>query len=125
MEDYTVTEDYKGPNRRMKSIPEEVKLYIHEEFKSHEERERKWIEALYDAFPGGDVDGHREYHQSKIDAAKAEKEFWQAAKSEGLKQGMAGFFAVVKWVCILGILSIAYKFGFGPLVAKILGVTAS
>lgn len=137
MKDHIVSPNYSGPNRRAKSIPDEVREYIHEEFREyeaefreyirsefagHEKREQEWVEKLYDAFPERDVVGHCDYHKRKIDAAKSEAEFWQAAKSAAIEKGVAGLFSVLKWIAVLAILSFAYKIGVGPLVAKILGV---
>lgn len=120
------TATYEGPERRIYSkTPEQLEDDIRQMFVDHETRERDWLEKLkaevMRAFPDGDVDGHREYHTRKIVAAKAEEEFWKAARAEALKNGMAGIFAVLKWVAILAILGLAYKIGAGPAVAKLLG----
>lgn len=107
--------------RNYDSISQDIKQFVHDELEAHEAREKMWIESLYDAFPERDIHGHRDYHESKIKAAKAEAEFWHAAKNEALKHGVAGFFAVLKWVTILTVLGFAYKIGLGPLVAKLFG----
>ena len=113
--------EYTGTERRKR--PDNIEQL----FREHEEREREMSEELrkefFNAFPNGDLDGHRQYHEAKIRAAQAEEAFWQAARSEALKQGMAGVFAGIKWVVILALVGLAYKFGFGPAVAKAFGVS--
>lgn len=124
--EFIVTDSYAGPNRRryaktLEQFEQDILLM----FRQHEANEKKWIKELREemmtGFPNGDLEGHCEYHESKIKAARAEEEFWKAAKSEAMKHGVAGLFAVLKWVLILAALGFAYKFGFGPLVAKVLG----
>ena len=39
------------------------------------------------AFPEGDLAGHRAYHEARIEAARAEEEFWRVSK-ETLKKGV-------------------------------------
>lgn len=111
---------YAGPERRKR--PEGIEQLLRE----HEEHEREMTEELrkefFGAFPNGDLKGHCDYHNAKIKAAQAEERFWESARTEALKHGVAGFFAVVKFVAILGVLSLAYKIGVGPLFAKLLGV---
>jgi len=106
------------------NISKDIKHFVHDELTAHEEREKTWIKGILEAFPDQDVEGHRHYHENKIKAAKAEEEFWKAAKSEVLKHGVAGILAVVKWALLLVVLGLAYKFGFGPVVAKVLGIGA-
>lgn len=122
------TSNYTGPERRKYvKTPEQLEEDIRQMFIDHEARERDWINKLIDdfkteAFPSGDLTGHCGYHESKIRAIKAEEEFWHTAKSEALKHGISGLFAVGKWVVILGLVGLAYKLGFGPAMAKALGV---
>lgn len=122
------TSNYTGPERRKYTkTPEQLEEDIRQMFIDHEVRERDWINKLIDdlkteAFPSGDLTGHCGYHESKIRAIKAEEEFWHTAKSEALKHGISGLFAVGKWVVILGLVGLAYKLGFGPAMAKALGV---
>lgn len=82
---------------------------------------KSMIDEIHKAFPDG-VGPHHDYHQSKIDAAKAEEEFWKVAKIEFTRVGVSAIAGVIKVVVVLGVVSIAYKFGLGPLVAKLLGV---
>jgi len=119
----TPQEDLTPKERRdYTSISKDIKHFVHDELAAHEEREKKCIKGILDAFPDQDVEGHRVYHDNKIKAAKAEEECCRAAKSEVLKHGIAGIMAVLKWVLILAALGLAYKFGFGPAVAKVLGI---
>ena len=116
--------DNQAPNERRDytSILKDIKHFVHDELAAHEEREKKWISEILEAFPDQDVEGHRNYHENEIKAAKAEEEFWRAAKSEVLKHGIAGIMAAVKWVLVLAVLGFAYKFGFGPVITKFMGI---
>lgn len=124
-----VTEQYTGPNRRVYSKTlEQLEIDIKQMIKDHEDRERLWINKLIndlksEAFPSGDLTGHCEYHESKIRAAQAEEEFWHTAKSEAIKHGVSGLFVVVKLMATLALLGMAWKLGFGPAMAKLLGVS--
>lgn len=122
---HTASENESPVERRdYTKISQDIKHYVHDELEAHEAREKEWIKGILEAFPDQDVEGHRTYHENKIKAAKAEEEFWKAAKSEVLKHGIAGIMAALKWVIVLAALGLAYKFGFGPVVAKILGIGA-
>lgn len=71
------------------------------------------------AFPEGDPVPHRDFHQKKIDAAKAEQEFWEAAKVEVFKRGLGGFFHVIWIIGGLALLGLSVKFGFSlPFISK-------
>lgn len=120
-------EPYDGPERRVhpKTL-EQLEQDIIQMFRDHEDREREMIAVLrrefLSGFPNGDLQGHCAYHGAKIKAAQAEEEFWKTARSEALKHGIAGSFAVLKWVAILAALGVAYQLGVGPAVAKVFGV---
>ena len=113
-------EPYGGANRRVSEItqleaieavvePMMIKLLA-----KHEENERAmWKEVLTRAFPDGDPESHREYHQSKIDAAKAEQEFYTTLKFKLVETGALGVLRVIMWLLIAG---------FGATVAAKLGV---
>lgn len=109
--------------RDYSKISADIKAFVHDELREHELREKEWIEGLLRGFPDGDLEGHRLYHEKKIQAAKAEAEFWNVAKSEALKNGISGIFSVLRWVTVLALLGLAYKLGFGPAVAKLFGVS--
>ena len=78
----------------------------------HESREREMKESiLSDAFPGGELLPHKAFHQSKIDAAKAEKEFWEVAKVEVFKRGVGGVMHVLWILAGLALLGLSVKLG--------------
>lgn len=112
MDDRTIpevicTEEYVGPDRRQyRKTLEQVEAHFDLKLHDHEEREMAQISA----------------HQAMIDAKKAEEEFWDTAKEVALKNGIAGIFAVLRWVFILAVVGLAFKLGIGPTVAKLLGV---
>lgn len=123
-----MTEIYQQPERRMTKSIEQLEANLREMLDASEKRERAWITDLIDklkneAFPDGNLTGHHDYHEGRRRAAKAEEEFWRTAKSEALKHGISGLFAVGKWVLILSLLGLAYKLGCGPIATKILGVS--
>lgn len=126
--EHIVTDNYAGPERRkyVKTL-EQLEADITKMFSDHEVREKQWIKEVKDeilkAFPDEDVEKHCDYHESKARAARAEEAFWETAKSEALKHGISGVFSIGKWIAILAVLGLAFKFGVGPAVAKFLGVT--
>lgn len=69
------------------------------------------IVKFMSAFPGGDPVKHCEYHQSKIDAAKAEQRFWELAQGKLVEKGIEGIVGAIKIVIILAITGAAYKLG--------------
>ena len=87
----------------------------------HEDRAREMKSAiLADAFPGGELLPHKAFHQSKIDAAKAEKEFWEAAKVEVFKRGLSGVMYALWMVVCLALLGLSVKLGAPiPFIGKI------
>lgn len=76
----------------------------------HSIEERKHVTNLIDevlrAFPDG-VETHRAYHESIIEARKAEKEFWDTAKKAIITNGISGMFSVIKVVLVLAALGLA------------------
>lgn len=82
----------------------------------HEVRERENVDKLveqlkHDMVPNGNTYHHREYHQRKIDAAKAEEQFWITAKGELFKRGLSAFLTVVAVVIGLAVTGFLYKLG--------------
>lgn len=68
------------------------------------------------AFPDGDPESHRDYHQAQIDAAVAEKEFYQSLKMKLAEAGALGALKLVLWLLMMGLgAAIAGKFGVLPL----------
>ena len=81
----------------------------------HEEKEfenqKIMLEEYKAGFPNGEPLPHRHYHQRKIDAATAEKEFWEAAKLKLLEHGVSGLLKVL-WIIVgLAIFGLSVKFG--------------
>lgn len=83
---------------------------------AREEKEGKMLElAMQRAFPDGDLESHRNYHQAKIDAAEAEKEFYQTLKLRLAEAGVLGILRIVMWLLVVGFSAIfAAKLGFLP-----------
>jgi hypothetical protein len=55
------------------------------------------------AFPEGDIDGHRKYHEAKIRAAVAEEAFWKDLKLDIAKKGAWGFIVILIGLVMIGI----------------------
>ena len=56
------------------------------------------------AFPGGDAEGHRHYHEETIKAMEARSEFWRKMLFEVTKYGLfgvIGWLAYTVWVAFL------------------------
>lgn len=81
----------------------------------HEQRDAEckaeMMAEFRSAFPGGEPLPHKDYHQSKIDAARAEKEFWEVAKIEVFKRGLGGVMHVLWIVAGLALLGLSVKIG--------------
>ena len=81
----------------------------------HEENEfaqqAAMLEKYMAGFPNGDPVPHRHYHQRKIDAATAEREFWVAAKLKLLEHGVGGLIKAI-WVIVgLALFGLSIKLG--------------
>ena len=72
---------------------------------------QKSVERFHEAFPSG-VEAHREYHQGLIDAAEAQKIFWENLTSDLKKLGIKAVILVV-----IGLITVKI---FGPDTAKML-----
>jgi hypothetical protein len=66
------------------------------------------IKDLHDAFPEGDLVGHRAYHESAIAAKKAEERFWVELKLDLAKKGAWGLMIIFTGLIISGLIA---KFG--------------
>lgn len=113
-------EPYGGANRceseitHLAAIEAVVEHMMIKMLAQYEENERAMLkEVLTRSFPGGDPESHREYHQSKIDAAKAEQEFYTTLKYKLAEAGALGVLRTIMWLLIAG---------FGATVAAKLGV---
>lgn len=63
------------------------------------------------AFPEGDIEGHRKYHEAKIKAAVAEEAFWKDLKLDVAKKGAWSVFVILVGLVVLGI---STKLGVSP-----------
>ena len=77
---------------------------------------RQFVDHINSAFVK-DAEGDRDYmghhgdHAARIAASKAEKEFWEVAKREAIKGGVAWIFHVLKIVLILALVGLSMKVG--------------
>jgi len=87
-------------------VAAEIKAFVHDELAEHEAREAKFIAEQIDkvmaAFPNKDLEGHCDFHQAKIDAAKAEEKFWSELKLDLAKKGLWGIITVLAGMIVLG-----------------------
>ena len=68
------------------------------------------LHGMEKAFPKNedgslDVDGHRRYHESMIDAAKAQEAFWKELKLDLAKKGLWGILVLVIGFAVVGMLA--------------------
>lgn len=61
-------------------------------------------ELRVNAFPNGDVEGHKSYHEARIAAAKAEEAFWTDLKRDLAKTGIKGVLAILLGLLFTGLL---------------------
>ena len=68
------------------------------------------VDNLERAFPHNsdgtvDVSGHRNFHEAKIEAARAETEFWRALKLDLAKKGAWGLLIIMLGFMGIGLLA--------------------
>lgn len=122
-------EVYSGPERRrietiqMEAIEAVVERLMAKLIAQHEVNERAmWEDRMSRAFPGGNPDAHKVYHQSKIDAATAEKEFYQTLKVKMAEAGVLGLLRMIIWLLMMGLgATLAAKFGMLPAFLSAIG----
>lgn len=73
---------------------------LHERLNGHIAEEAAAVQSLARALPSKadgspDIDGHREYHASLIEEAKARAEFWRDLRMELLRKGLWGLLGVL------------------------------
>lgn len=113
-----MTEEYSGPERRsFARTISEVEEAFDRKLRDHEDREKTRIQMLIkqletDAFPDGTA-AHRLAHQAMIDAANAEKEFWNGLKADIAKKSIWGILQILTVLLIAGI---AAKLGLGAVI---------
>jgi hypothetical protein len=72
-----------------------------------------------DAFPNGDVHGHRAAHEAMIEAKQAEAQFWRELKIDVAKKGVWGILVViVGLVMVGGLYTVAAKLGIAATTVK-------
>ena len=120
---YTGEERRKHRTMKVEAIEAIVERLMNKVIAEHEARERiMWNETMDKAFPGGDPDAHRDYHQTKIDAAKAEQEFWTTIKARLVETGIIGTVRLICWLLFLGAsLAVASRIGQLPALMTWLG----
>lgn len=85
---------------------------LEEALARHAREERAFIQEILDqAFPDGPA-RHGEYHRKLITAARAEEEFWKAAKVEILKHGISGLLWTLLLIMGLALFGLAVRMGF-------------
>ena len=88
----------------MEAIEAVVERLMAKLIAQHEVNERAmWDEWMTRAFPEGDPESHRTYHQAKITAAKAEQEFYQTLKVKLAEAGALGLLKLVLWLLMMGL----------------------
>ena len=122
-------EVYSGHERRrletiqMEAIEAVVERLMAKLIAQHEVNERAmWDEWMTRAFPEGDPESHRAYHQAKITAAKAEQEFYQTLKVKLAEAGVLGLLRMIIWLLMMGLgATLAAKFGLLPAFLSAIG----
>lgn len=63
------------------------------------------INSAFARTPNGEVDhaGHRQYHETMIAAAEAQKQFWQELRIDIAKKGIWGLLVIVVGLVLVGI----------------------
>ena len=108
--------DRRQTDRRSDDVAEHIKLFVAQEFKAHEEREKANVNALIDslkaeAFPDTPAQ-HKAAHQAMIDASKAEEAFWKDLKGDIAKKSILG---IAQILFILVAAGLTAKFGLTAL----------
>lgn len=92
--------------RSYDDIADNIKDFVREEFISHEVREteliNKKISEVMAAFPDKDIAGHHDYHEAKLEAAKAEEKFWNELKLDLAKKGLWSIVTILSGMVVLG-----------------------
>ncbi len=115
-----ISDTYTGPERRFdQKTLKEVSDNFQQLLIEHELRETEHIKYLVDllaleAFPDG-AHAHKESHQVMIDAARAEKKFWDDLRGDVLKKSIWGVLQILMTLIGLGL---AAKFGINVMGGK-------
>ena len=87
---------------------------VRTELRDHEIKEAGWHA---DAFPGGDLSGHRRAHETMIEASKAQEEFWRELRIDIAKKGLWFLLVTICGLVVAGFITkggIAGLFFKGP-----------
>lgn len=117
-----MSEEFKSPEyvgqerRQYQKTIHDVEAAFARAMVEHERRSRENVESAiealkHDLVPNGDLRPHKDYHQAKVDAAKAEQEFWNAAKMKLVENGVGAILAVLKIVLGLALVGLMLKLG--------------
>ena len=112
--------EYSGQEKRRQGRTlADVEAAFDRKLQDHEEREQERILSMLnqlklDAFPDGPIP-HKESHQAMLDAAKAEKKFWDDLRGDILKKSIWGVLQIL--VTLIG-LGLAAKLGINFLGGK-------
>lgn len=103
---------------------EEVKEIVDQALAEHEEREQARYDSSmeklrHELVPDGKPAPHKEYHQRKLDAAKAEQEAWETRKlmyeaviSRLAAKGLDGAVNLLWVIILMGLLAVTARLGF-------------
>lgn len=72
---------------RYKSISDSLEEHKEQSSKRHED----FMAKLRDAFPGADLEAHREAHEAWMQEVSNRADFWKKMKFELVKWGLLGF----------------------------------
>ena len=89
----------------------DFKRLMAEHEKNEFEQQNAMLKKCMAGFPNDDPVPHRDYHQRKIDAAVAEREFWEAAKLKILEHGVGGVIKTIWLILGLALLGLSIKLG--------------
>ena len=111
---YTGKERRRANTLEMEAIEAVVEKLMNRVIAEHEAREEAmWEATMKKAFPDGDHEAHKAYHQTKINAAKAEQEFWATLKVRIAETGIVGMLRLLIYLMFLGLTAtFAARFGF-------------
>lgn len=125
-------EDRPHPDRRATSLDASqlpilqamIQAVVDVAFAKHEKREIENLERRIDEFrhelvPEGKTFPHKDYHQSLMDAAEAQKEaeqerakMYRMAQTQIVTKGIEGVFGLLRVLVLIGLAALALKLGF-------------
>lgn len=101
--------DRREDDRTTRQIVEE----LWDKVSKHIEDEPKTFSAYFNqAFPGGDADGHRRFHEAMIEAERERAKFYRELRLEIAKKGLWFLLVVIAGLIAVGV---SQKLGIGRL----------